>query len=139
MWAVTIPSASVRTDKDVLTRAARGIMKPLCIYQGCCADGFTAAWVVWTWYGEGHVGFHAATHGEPPPAVEDREVYVVDFSSPRPAIEAMARHAAKLTVIDHHLTAAQDLEGLIRHDCVVDGVFDMAKSGCLLTWEWFFR
>jgi hypothetical protein len=24
-------------------------MKPLCIYHGFCADGFTAAWVVWKW------------------------------------------------------------------------------------------
>jgi hypothetical protein len=63
----------------------------------------------------------------------------VDLSYPRPAIEAMARHATKLTVIDHHLTAAQDLEGLIRHDGVAAGVFDMAKSGCLLTWEWCFK
>ena len=114
-------------------------MKPLCIYHGFCADGFTAAWVVWKWYGEGQVEFHAATHGESPPDIEDREVYVVDFSYPRPAIEAMARQATKLTVLDHHRTAAQDLEGLIRNDGVVDGVFDMGKSGCLLTWEWFFE
>jgi uncharacterized protein len=113
-------------------------MKPLCIYHGCCADGFTAAWVVWTWYGEGEVEFHAAMHGESPPAVDGREVYVVDFSYPRPLIEAMARQATKLTVLDHHRTAAQDLEGLIRNDGAVDGVFDMEKSGCLLTWEWFF-
>jgi oligoribonuclease NrnB/cAMP/cGMP phosphodiesterase (DHH superfamily) len=113
-------------------------MKPLCIYHGFCADGFTAAWVIWKFYGEGHVEFHAATHGESPPEVGDREVYVVDFAYPRPAMEAMARHATKLTVIDHHITAAQDLEGLIQNDGVVDGVFDLAKSGCLLTWEWFF-
>ena len=55
-------------------------MTPLCIYHGFCADGFTAAWVIWTWYGAGQVEFHAATHGEPPPEVGDREVYVVDFS-----------------------------------------------------------
>jgi hypothetical protein len=36
-------------------------MKPLCIYHGCCADGFTAAWVVWKFYGEGQMDFHAAT------------------------------------------------------------------------------
>jgi uncharacterized protein len=114
-------------------------MTPLCIYHGFCADGFTAAWVVWTWYSAGQVEFHAARHREPPPAVDGREVYLVDFSYPRPAIEAMARHARKLTVIDHHLTAAQDLEGVIRNDGVVDGVFDLEKSGCLLTWEWFFR
>jgi oligoribonuclease NrnB/cAMP/cGMP phosphodiesterase (DHH superfamily) len=113
-------------------------MKPLCIYHGFCADGFTAAWVVWTWYGAGQVEFHAATHGEPPPEVGDREAYVVDFSYPRPVIEAMARHARKLTVIDHHITAAQELEGLIQSG-VVEGVFDMNKAGCLLTWEWFFK
>ena len=114
-------------------------MTPLCIYHGCCADGFTAAWVVWTWYGAGQVEFHAATHGEPPPDVDGREVYLVDFSYPRPVIEAMARHTTKLTVIDHHITAAQELEGVIRNDGVVDGTFDMEKSGCLLTWEWFFQ
>jgi oligoribonuclease NrnB/cAMP/cGMP phosphodiesterase (DHH superfamily) len=114
-------------------------MKPLCIYHGLCADGFTAAWVVWKSFGEGNVDFHAALHGEPPPKVSDRDVYIVDFSYPRPVIEEMAQHARKLTVIDHHITAAQDLEGLIQNDGVVDGVFDMEKSGCLLTWEWFFK
>ena len=72
--------------------------------------------------------FHAASHGDPPPEVDGREVYVVDFAYPRPVMEAMARHARKLTVIDHHITAAQDLEGLIRNDGVVDGVFDMDEE-----------
>ena len=113
-------------------------MKPLCIYHGLCADGFTAAWVVWKFY-EGDVDFHAASHGEAPPEVDGREVYIVDFSYSRPVIEAMARHTRKLTVIDHHVTAAQELEGLIRNDGTVDGIFDMNKAGCLLTWEWFFK
>ena len=106
-------------------------MKPLCIYHGLCADGFTAAWVVWKFY-EGDVDFHAASHGEAPPEVDGREVYIVDFSYSRPVIEAMARHTRKLTVIDHHVTAAQELEGLIRNDGTVDGIFDMNKAGCLL-------
>jgi len=114
-------------------------MTPLCIDHGFCADGFTAAWVVWKYFGDGNVDFHAASHGNPPPEVDERDVYIVDFSYPRPIIEAMARHARKLTVIDHHITAAQDLEGLIRNDGIVDGVFDMEKAGCLLTWEWFFK
>ena len=114
-------------------------MKPLCVYHGLCADGFTAAWVVWKFYGEGNVDFHAATHGDPPPELDGRDVYIVDFSYPRPIMEEMIRRARTLTVIDHHITAEQDLEGLIRNDDVVDGVFDMEKSGCLLTWEWFFK
>jgi uncharacterized protein len=48
-------------------------------------------------------------------------------------------YARKLTVSDHHITAAQELEGLLRNDGIVDGMFDMEKSGCLLTWEWFFK
>jgi oligoribonuclease NrnB/cAMP/cGMP phosphodiesterase (DHH superfamily) len=114
-------------------------MKPLCIYHGLCADGFTAAWVVWKCFGDGKVDFHAASHGDPPPEVEGRDVYLVDFSYPRPIMEEMIRRTRKLTVIDHHITAAQELEGLIRNDGVVDGVFDMDKAGCLLTWEWFFK
>jgi oligoribonuclease NrnB/cAMP/cGMP phosphodiesterase (DHH superfamily) len=113
-------------------------MNPLCIYHGLCADGFTAAWVVWKYFGEGNVDFHAGKHGDPPPEVEGREVYIVDFSYRRPVVEEMARHARKLTVIDHHVTAAQDLQDLIQSGAV-DGVFDMDKSGCLLTWEWFFK
>jgi oligoribonuclease NrnB/cAMP/cGMP phosphodiesterase (DHH superfamily) len=113
-------------------------MEPLCIYHGLCADGFTAAWVVWKFYGEENVDFHAAIHGDPPPEVEGRDVYLVDFSYPRPVTEEMARYARKLTVIDHHVTAKQEMEGLIQSG-VVDGVFDMDKAGCLLTWEWFFR
>jgi hypothetical protein len=113
-------------------------MNPLCIYHALCPDGFTAAWVVWKFFGEGNVDFHAASHGDAPPEVEGREVYLVDFAYPRPAIEAMVRHARKLTVIDHHVTAKEDLEGLIQ-DGVMDGVFDMDKGGCLLAWEWFFK
>jgi oligoribonuclease NrnB/cAMP/cGMP phosphodiesterase (DHH superfamily) len=48
-------------------------------------------------------------------------------------------YARKLTVSDHHITAAQELEGLLRNDGIVDGMFDMEKSGCLLIWEWFFK
>jgi oligoribonuclease NrnB/cAMP/cGMP phosphodiesterase (DHH superfamily) len=114
-------------------------MNPLCIYHGLCADGFTAAWVVWKFYGDGHIDFHPGTHGDPPPDVDGREVYLVDFSYRRSIIEAMARRAMKLTVIDHHISAAQDLSRLIRYDGVVDGVFDMGKSGCRLTCEWFFK
>jgi hypothetical protein len=33
----------------------------LCIYHGFCADGFTAAWVVWKWY---DVAILSRTHGD---------------------------------------------------------------------------
>jgi len=54
---------------------------PLVIYHGNCYDGFTAAWVFWRAFG-GKAELFAARYGDPPPSVEGREVYVVDFSYP---------------------------------------------------------
>ena len=43
-------------------------MRPLCIYHGNCADGFTSAWVVRQAF-HGDVDFHAGVYQEPPPNV----------------------------------------------------------------------
>lgn len=108
-------------------------MKPLCIYHGNCADGFGAAWVVRRALGE--VDFHAGVYQNPPPDVNGREVYIVDFSYKRPVLLEMAETAHTITVIDHHKTAADDLKMLPAN---VDSVFDMEHSGAILTWDFFF-
>jgi oligoribonuclease NrnB/cAMP/cGMP phosphodiesterase (DHH superfamily) len=103
----------------------------LCIYHKNCADGFAAALTVWLKYGD-RWDYRAAQHGDEPPEVTGRDVLIVDFSYPRRQLEAL-RHAANcLTVIDHHKTAADDLTGL--DYCI----FDMHKSGAVLTWEYLF-
>ena len=48
-------------------------MKPLVIYHGNCADGFTAAWVA-NRYFAGEVDLHAGVYQTPPPDVTDREM-----------------------------------------------------------------
>ena len=40
-------------------------MKPLCIYHGNCADGFTAAWAVWRAHPDWE--FYAGIYQTPPP------------------------------------------------------------------------
>ena len=62
--------------------------KPLVIYHANCYDGFSAAWVFWHALG-GNVDLWPAKYGEPPPRVEGREVYIVDFSYPRNEMLAM--------------------------------------------------
>lgn len=105
-------------------------MSKLVIYHGDCADGFTAAWCVRKKFPD--ADFVTAVYNkQPPPDVMGREVIIVDFSYPRAILEEMAGKADSLLVLDHHKTAQQDLEGLSY--CV----FDMARSGATLAWDYF--
>lgn len=117
---------------------------PLCIYHANCADGFTAAWVVNQMF-KGDVVFHAARYGDSPPDVSDQHVIIVDFSYKRPVLEEMARVAKSILILDHHETAAKELEGLPRAEphfgCYpplgVAALFDMNRSGAALAWDYF--
>lgn len=97
-------------------------MKTLVIYHANCIDGFTAAWCAWRKFG--HVAeYIPAKHGDPPPDVTGRDVFIVDFSYPRETLLRMYSAARSLRVLDHHKTAETDLAGL--HFCT----FDMNFSG----------
>ena len=37
-------------------------------------------------------------------------MFLVDFSYPRPVLEAMVAVADSVTILDHHVTAAEDLD-----------------------------
>lgn len=111
-------------------------MSNLVVYHAKCPDGFTAAWVFYRWFKEGNlldeVEFYAATHGDPPPDVEGRVVYVVDFSYPRETLLKMRDEAENIEVYDHHVTAQKELEGL--GFCT----FDMERSGAGIAWDEMF-
>lgn len=109
--------------------------KKLCIYHGNCADGFGAAWVVRYALGEGNVDFFAGHYGEAPPDVTGLDVLIVDFSYKRPVLLEMARKANRITIIDHHKSAAEDLVDLPDN---VEVIFDMERSGAIMTWDYFF-
>jgi uncharacterized protein len=109
--------------------------KKLCIYHGNCLDGFGAAWAVYHAAGN-DFEFHKGIHQQLPPDVEGRDVYLVDFSYRRDVLEKMAETASSITIIDHHISAEKDLSDLLEND-VIKGIFNMNKSGAMLTWEWF--
>ena len=44
--------------------------------------------------------------------------------------------AASITVLDHHISAEEDLCELLSSG-KINGLFDMHKSGAMLAWEWF--
>jgi hypothetical protein len=140
--------------------------KPLCIYHGNCADGFTAAWAVWKALGD-NCEYVPGVYGNEPPDVTGRDVILVDFSYKLPVLEAMCkpRGAFSMLILDHHKTAEADLKGLgvdmskwtgvvdwkryqdnlalddmENANCngaIVYQVFDMNRSGAGLTWDFF--
>ena len=101
----------------------------LILYHAECADGFGAAWAIWRRYPEAE--YRPVKHGEAPPAnLTNHHIVMVDFSYNRPTLEAMAKDAASLVVLDHHITAEQALADLPY------AYFDLNKSGAVLGWEW---
>ncbi len=109
-----------------------GSKVPLVIYHYPCVDGFTAAWAIWKKHPDWE--FYPGKHGDAPPDVTGREVYMVDFSYKRPVLLEMASKATSIKILDHHKTAEADLVDLPEN---VSVTFDMSKSGARLTWEFF--
>lgn len=119
--------------------------KPLVIYHGNCADGFTAAWLTnmaihfragnarrpedWV------VDPHAGVYGDAPPDVMGREVFIVDFSYPPDVLADMAARASHITVIDHHATAIDALKGFSHPN--VTQVLSIERCGSYLAAQHF--
>lgn len=102
----------------------------LTIYHASCADGHTAAWVVHSKHPDSE--FYPATHGKPAPDVTGKDVVILDFAYDRATLIGMKDRAKSLLVLDHHKSAAKDLEGL--GFCI----FDMKRSGAGLAWDHFY-
>jgi len=127
-------------------------MKPLVIYHANCTDGFGAAFAAWLKLGDeaeylpmeyGH------SVGANLPMFEGREVYILDFSFPKPDMVDIFAEAKLVTWLDHHKTAFEMWTGLyvkdgihIEHDYDPDSMqpwvtLDDTKSGAMLAWEYF--
>ncbi len=113
---------------------------PLVLYHGRnCPDGFAAALAAWLYY-DGKCEFQALDHGDIKsvddlPALSGRVVYILDFSFAELILRAIDERAAKLVMLDHHMSAAEKLTGFKCRCGVVH--FDMKKSGARLAWEFF--
>lgn len=119
-------------------------MRPLIIYHGNCADGFSAAWCFWRKYRDG-ADYVAGVYGQEPPDVSGRDVYLVDFSYKAPVVAEMVRAAYSVTLIDHHKSSMDDLVWLARDGLYLNqdypklGWFcDLERSGATLAWDYLF-
>ena len=118
-------------------------MKPLVIYHGNCADGFSAAWCFWRKF-KNDAEYHAGVYQQDPPDVTGRDVYLVDFSYKRPVVEDMLTKAKSVTLIDHHKSAIEDLRPLFAQDSwtgepkQLAHFTDLDRSGSTLAWDYLF-
>lgn len=133
-------TADRRTPAPPALQQARAgaLPAPLVIYHHNCADGFGAAWVFHHYFRVATIGrypkFVPGRYGYAPPDVAGREVYLVDFSYKRDVVAKMIDQAARVTLIDHHQTAIQDLAGLPG----LISYTDMHRSGATLAWDYLF-
>ena len=109
------------------------------IYHGNCYDGFTSAWVFEkARIANGELAknfkFISCNYGEAfpieNPNKEEDECYILDFSFKRNIILEQKDKFKKFMILDHHVTAQEDLKDL---DCCI---FDMNVSGAKLTFRY---
>lgn len=106
------------------------------LYHGNCYDGFGAAFAAWLKFGD-RARYIPVLYGKPLPDLPDAEVvYIVDFSYSKDVLLALALKA-KVIVLDHHKTAEADLAEIVGLENP-QVIFDMHRSGALMTYEHLF-
>lgn len=119
------------------------------LYHGDCNDGLVAAWVIDQYmlrmkqhYTKTEfIPMDYPANGEdnlPYPKLVNKNVIFVDFSCKYFAMEKLINVAEHILVIDHHATSFADLAPLFKNK-IIEGIITPERSGCVLTWMWFFR
>lgn len=121
-------------------------MKPLILFHANCADGFGAAFAAWLKLGD-EAEYVPCSYGTPFLGdewfnVEDREVYILDFSFPRIEMNFIFANAKRVVWLDHHKSAFEmwcdEERSYTKHeDKFHTIILDNNKSGAYLAWEWF--
>lgn len=100
------------------------------IYHANCADGFAAAWCFWRQMKD-RAEYIPGRYGEEPPDLTGADVYLVDFSYKRATMERVVAQAHLVWLIDHHVSAIEDLDGLAG----LRTFTNVGKSGATLAWD----
>ncbi len=112
-------------------------LTPLILYHADCDDGFGAAFAAWLKFGNA-ADYRAVYYGDviPPELMQGRTVFILDFSFSPAVLNTMARHAEKIILLDHHLSAAAQWADIAPMPNV-DIQFDMNRSGAQIAWDYF--
>lgn len=105
------------------------------IYHKNCSDGIGSALAAWVFSKGIGISYHAASIGtDPPTDIVDKNVLICDFCYPIATLRTMLKVVKNLLVIDHHKTSAEDLATFPEDK----KLFDMKRSGAMMTWQYFY-
>ena len=118
-------------------------MQYVCYYHAGCPDGFGAAWAVWRAWGDG-ARYVPRSHD----AEQRRDVHPGDFvafadiAPDNEHLRHLADSAARVVVLDHHLSACERYRSdpSVENAVVAGGHrvhFDLHHSGAVLAWCFF--
>jgi uncharacterized protein len=111
------------------------------IYHKNCPDGIGSATVVYHYYLKfpeklKNIEFIPCSHGEEPPSnLYDKNVLICDFSFNNIVTKELIKITKNLLILDHHITAFDELKDIPEHN----KVFDIKRSGAMITWDTFFN
>lgn len=110
-------------------------MEPLILYHKDCLDGLGAALAAYLKFGERaeYVAMGYETKAPDLSTWRNREVYILDFSFPRETVLKLLEERIDFTLIDHHVSAKNDLHDLIGKKMIID----LEHSGAVLAWMVF--
>lgn len=119
----------------------KAIRHVVVIYHGSrCLDGFGSAFAAYRYFcdKEGiRLTLVAAKHGDAPPDCKGYDVFILDFAYDRETTLALCDAANSVTILDHHESAMQALLGLENEVSNLKMIFDMGRSGAVISWEYF--
>jgi oligoribonuclease NrnB/cAMP/cGMP phosphodiesterase (DHH superfamily) len=98
-------------------------------------DGFGSAFAAWNALGTEDTFYMETLHGSdlPDDAFGYNNVYILDLSFPRVDYDSLIAAGSKVTVIDHHPSAKQDIEALRLNPVP----YDTERAACVQAWEFF--
>lgn len=101
------------------------------LYHAECTDGFGAAWAAYKHFGV-DAQYIPVEHQYPlPEGLQDKEIYLLDFTYPKEITEKLMADNKRVTAIDHHVSVA-DVTRMTQ-----DGVYSNENSGAMLAWNYF--
>lgn len=103
------------------------------LYHGRCPDGFGGAWTAYQKFGDNADYIGLEYDGDVTvPAITESTVYLIDFSLPEATMKELISNNRKVIALDHHISAEQ------RTKMAQEYVYDLDRSGAVITWNYFF-
>ena len=117
----------------------------VCVYHDPCQDGISSAWVVHKALDGRDIQFVPDNYNQcraefalTQENLKNKHLIIADYSFTAERMLELSKLAETVTILDHHTKSKDDIEPLLNNGDIY-GTFDISKSGCLITWDFFYE